>query len=153
MTEGFFMAKTQIDSDTSIPRIAVGAVVIKDNKILLVQRKHPPHQDEWVIPGGKVKWGESLQYAAEREILEETGIRIKAQESIYTFELIHRDEQQQVIDHYVIVDLMCRYQSGEVRAHSDAKAVHWFDKEQLSTGHINSTTLYLLKDIIHFFNQ
>lgn len=147
------MAKTNIDCNTSVPRLAVGAVVIENNKILLVQRKHPPHQNEWAIPGGKVNWGESLQHAAEREILEETGISITAHESIYTFELIDRDEQQQVIHHYVIVDLICTYQSGEVRACSDARAARWFDKEQLSTEHINSNTLHLLKNIIHFYNH
>jgi len=145
------MPKTKIKN--VVPRVAVGAVIVSDNKILLVKRKNPPHQNEWAIPGGKVKWGESLQQAAEREILEESGIHIKAQEPVYTFELIERDEQQRVIWHYIIVDLMCCFLSGEVQASSDARAARWFDKKDLSTKTINSTTLHLLKNIIHFLDN
>jgi ADP-ribose pyrophosphatase YjhB (NUDIX family) len=61
-----------------LPRVAVGAVVFKDNKVLLVKRAKPPAQGLWAIPGGSVELGETLQQAAERETLEETGIMIQA---------------------------------------------------------------------------
>ncbi|MBN2246845.1 MAG: NUDIX domain-containing protein, partial [Candidatus Aminicenantes bacterium] len=62
----------------SAPQVGVGAVVIKDEKILLVKRKNPPQKGQWAIPGGKVEFGETMQKAAEREILEETGLIIHA---------------------------------------------------------------------------
>jgi ADP-ribose pyrophosphatase len=46
----------------------VGAIVIKDEKILLVKRNKAPHRDLWAIPGGSVEFGETLQEAAEREV-------------------------------------------------------------------------------------
>jgi 8-oxo-dGTP diphosphatase len=56
------------------PRPAVGAVVFKGDAVLLVQRANPPSRGMWAIPGGRVRLGETLQAAAEREILEETGV-------------------------------------------------------------------------------
>jgi len=54
------------------PRAAVGAIVQKDSKILLIKRGQYPDKGLWAIPGGRVKLGETLEQAAEREILEET---------------------------------------------------------------------------------
>lgn len=144
------MSESNITSAEAVPRVGVGAVVIKENRILLVKRKNPPHQGEWAIPGGKVKWGETLKQAAEREILEETGIHIKAHEAVNTFELIEHNDQQQVTWHYVIVDLMSTYVSGEPHASSDALEVRWFDKKDFTSEPVNSTTLHLLKQVIHF---
>ena len=86
------------------PRVAVGAIVFKGNEVLLVRRANPPSRDVWAIPGGNVKLGESLQQAAEREILEETGVRIHAGAPVFTFDYIDRDEAGRVKFHYVIVD-------------------------------------------------
>lgn len=57
--------------------IAVGGVVIRQGHILLVQRGHEPQKGRWSLPGGKVKPGESLQRALEREIAEETGLNVR----------------------------------------------------------------------------
>ena len=79
-----------------LPRVAVGAIVFKDHAVLLVRRANPPSQDVWAIPGGNVQLGESLQQAAEREILEETGVRIQAGAPVFTFDYIDRDVEQQI---------------------------------------------------------
>jgi ADP-ribose pyrophosphatase len=52
------------------PRVAVGAVITHKDKVLLVLRGQPPAKDMWAIPGGSVNLGETLQAAAEREVLE-----------------------------------------------------------------------------------
>ncbi|MBL7181327.1 MAG: NUDIX domain-containing protein, partial [Desulfobacterales bacterium] len=73
------------------PQVAVGAIVFKDNKVLLVLRANPPAEACWAIPGGRVELGETLRKAAEREIKEETGISIRVREPVFTFEVIDRD--------------------------------------------------------------
>lgn len=86
------------------PRVAVGAVVTHQDKVLLVLRGQAPAKDMWAIPGGSVHLGETLQEAAEREVLEETGLHIKVGELVYTFDAIVRDAEGRVQYHYVILD-------------------------------------------------
>ena len=126
------------------PRLAVGAVVFKEERVLLVRRGHPPAAGQWAIPGGNVKLGETLQQAAEREILEETGIVIAAGEPVYTFEIVDRDQDGGVRFHYVIVDLIAEYVRGRARAGDDALAVRWVAAEELARLGVNRRTLDLL---------
>jgi ADP-ribose pyrophosphatase len=132
------------------PVVAVGAIVFRQNKVLLVRRGQPPSQDLWAIPGGRVEIGETLQEAAEREILEETGIAIKALDPVYTFDYIERDESSNARFHYVIVDLMADYIGGEPRAGDDAAEVRWVAAQELAGLNVSSKTLVLLKGQYNF---
>ena len=134
----------------TFPKAGVGAVVFHDHKVLLVKRGNPPCQDEWAIPGGKIKPGESLQQAAEREILEETGVTIKAGEPIYAFDLIDQDSKGNILFHYVIVDLMGLYLNGKLKAASDASAAGWFSQTELASLTLNKTTQQLLQRYQNF---
>ena len=95
------------------PQIGVGAVVQRDGCVLLVRRGTAPYAHRWAIPGGRQRPGETLQQAAEREILEETGIRIRAGKLIYHTEYIEHDASGGVRYHYVILDLEGEYLDGE----------------------------------------
>ncbi|MDX5151716.1 MAG: NUDIX hydrolase, partial [Acidiferrobacterales bacterium] len=119
---------------------------------LLVQRGNPPCSDEWAIPGGKLRLGETLQQAAEREILEETGIHIKAGEPIYAFDLIETNADGEVQWHYAIIDLDAEYLGGEVCAGDDATAAGWFRSGELAQLTLNATTRKLLKTKFNFGN-
>lgn len=131
------------------PRVAVGAVVVYNEHVLLVRRGKPPGHGLWAIPGGSVRLGETLQEAAEREILEETGIVVRAGAPVLTFDLVERDEAGQVRYHYVIVDLKAHYLSGEPRAGDDADEARWVTVQELNGLPVSATTLSLLRDIIN----
>ncbi|MBW2356087.1 MAG: NUDIX hydrolase [Deltaproteobacteria bacterium] len=113
------------------PRVAVGAVVVRHRQVLLVRRRKAPARGLWAIPGGRVRLGESLRQAAEREILEETGLTIRAGEPVLTFESIHRDDGGRVRFHYVIVDLAAEYVAGEIRPADDASDARWFSRDEI----------------------
>ena len=132
------------------PRVAVGAVVFKDERVLLVRRGQPPAQNLWAIPGGSVKLGETLAQAAERELLEETGIQIRAAEPIYTFDVIERDEGGKVRFHYVIVDLAADYVKGKPSAGDDAMEARWISVDEINGLEVNTATLKLLKEKFGF---
>ena len=129
------------------PQVAIGAVVIQDNRVLLVKRNKEPGKGDWAIPGGSVKLGETLQQAAEREILEETGLRIKAREPVYIFDAIIRDEEGQIRFHYVIIDLMADFISGEPVPSDDAADARWFGPKELEGFKVSERTKDLLRKI------
>ena len=132
------------------PRVAVGAIVVKDKKVLLVRRGQPPDKGLWAIPGGRVELGETLKYAVEREILEETGITIKARKIVYTFDMIERDKTGRVSYHYVIVDFLANYIKGELYAADDVSEGRWVTASEMSRMPMNEVTRQVLKKTIDF---
>ena len=129
----------------SAPRVAVGAVVFHQGKVLLVKRGKPPSEGHWAIPGGSVKLGESLQEAAEREIKEETGVTIKAHDPAYTFDVVEKDATGKVRFHYVIIDLWAHYLAGQPFAGDDAHGARWVSPRDLARMSVSPQTRELLK--------
>ena len=134
------------------PRVAVGAVVIYQDKVLLVLRGKAPAKDMWAIPGGSVNLGETLQAAAEREILEETGLHIRAGEVIYAFEKIEHDDTGQVQFHYVILDLRAEAldPAQPLTPADDVSDAGWFslaDLDRLNLP-VSDTTRTLLQQVM-----
>jgi ADP-ribose pyrophosphatase len=134
----------------SRPRVAVGAIVFKDDRILLVRRGKAPAENCWAIPGGSVEIGETLQHAAERELLEETGVTIRALDPVFTFDIIERDPDGAVRFHYVVVDLMADYVAGSARPAGDATEARWFSSKELPLLNVSRTTLDLLRERFQF---
>jgi 8-oxo-dGTP diphosphatase len=132
------------------PLVAVGAVVFKKNKVLLVKRDNPPGKGLWAIPGGRVRLGETLQEAAEREIREETGVVIQAKDPVYVFDVIERDTHGRIRFHYVIVDLIADYTSGEPNSGSDACDARWIAHHELDEIPLSTNTKRFLKEEIKF---
>jgi 8-oxo-dGTP diphosphatase len=129
------------------PVVGVGAVVIKDGKVLLVKRGVDPNKGLWAIPGGSLKVGETLQEGAEREIMEETGITIRAKEPVYSFDFFERDGDGRVRFHYVIVDMMADYIDGEVQGADDALEARWVSPDELKYLEVSRNTLKILDSL------
>jgi 8-oxo-dGTP diphosphatase len=135
-----------------VPRVGVGAVVVKDGRVLLVKRGKPPSLGMWAIPGGRVELGETLQQAVERELLEETGITVRAGSPILTFDVIIRDDDSRVRFHYVIVDMLAEYIDGEARAGDDAHDAGWKTAQEIDALPVYSVTVDLLKRATDLWN-
>ena len=129
------------------PVPAVGAVVVHDGAVLLVRRGRAPSRGVWAVPGGRIELGETLAEAAEREVREETGIRIRAGEPVWSFDSVVRDAEGRVAFHYVIVDLLADYVAGEPCAGDDALAARWARPEDLAGMTVSPPTLELLERI------
>lgn len=133
-----------------IPRVGAGAIIIHQNRVLLVKRGSEPNRGLWAIPGGKVMPGEKLQECAARETLEETGITIKVGACSYVFDFFERDSIGKIKYHFVVIDFTAKYLSGEPKGADDADDARWFKPEELSELPVAKNTLEALQEIGFF---
>jgi ADP-ribose pyrophosphatase len=134
------------------PVIAVGAVVMRQNRILLIRRGKEPAMGEWAIPGGRVELGETMHEAAAREVMEETCVSIRPGELVYFFETILPDPDGRIQFHYAIFDFMAEYLAGEPNPRDDAMDARWVSAEDADTYNLNTRTRELLNRI-EFINR
>ena len=111
------------------PLVGVGAVIVQEGRVLLVQRGREPMKGRWTIPGGLIEVGESLHEAVARETREETGLEVEPVELVELLDRIHREEGH-VRYHYVIADYLCRVVGGTLAAADDAAAVRWVERSE-----------------------
>ena len=103
----------------------------KRGAILLVERGGHPLKGYWSLPGGLVETGESLDEAVRREILEETGLRVKPVEMIGVFERVMKDARGRTEYHYLLMDYVCKITGGKLQAGDDVARVEWVRRERL----------------------
>lgn len=113
------------------PLVGVGALIIHQRRVALIKRGHAPLLGEWSIPGGMLELGESVRQAAEREALEETGLRVRAIELLGVFDRVIPDDENRTLYHYVLIDFLCEVVSGELQAAGDAADARWFTADEV----------------------
>ena len=113
------------------PVVGVGAVVWKDDAVLLVRRAAPPMAGQWSIPGGKLEYGEAAVAAAAREVREEAGVEIEICGLIDVVDAITRGENGLVDRHYLLVDYAARWIAGELVAGDDAAEARWVRADEI----------------------
>ena len=118
------------ESDSPKPVVAVGVVVRRGDEILLVQRGKPPHHGSWSIPGGHLRFGETISDAATREVREECGVEIQLLDARLVLNRIGRDGAG-IQYHFVIIDLLADWVSGNPVAGDDADAVMWVRPDEI----------------------
>jgi ADP-ribose pyrophosphatase YjhB (NUDIX family) len=124
----------------------VGGVVLIDGRVVLIRRGKEPLRGRWVIPGGTVELGETLQEALVREMQEETGLVVRPRDVVLVFDRIQR-EGSSVEYHYVIIDYVCDYVSGDLRAGSDADEVALVAPEEIGRYDLPPQALDLVLDV------
>jgi 8-oxo-dGTP diphosphatase len=116
------------------PIVAVGAVILRGDRVLLIQRGQEPLKGEWSLPGGVVELGETLAAALVREVREETALDVVAGEVVEVLDSIRRDAAGRTEYHYIIIDYACRLRgdASSAAAHgTDAADVRWVAIDEL----------------------
>ncbi len=113
-----------------------GVLMLREDRVLLVHRKHEPFQGYWDIPGGFMRPDELPRAGAVREAREETGLTVRILD-LLGFYLDHYDYQSErypILNIYFVAEA-----DGEPVAGDDADDYGWFSldalPEQLAFAH------------------
>lgn len=127
------------------PEPTVGAVIFNsDNKVLLC--KSHKWDNKYVIPGGHIELGETMELALKREILEETGLEIydikliSLKESVFS-ETFHQKK------HFIFIDYQCKTDSSDVVLNEEAEEYAWVSLNEIENYDLGGFTKNLLIEI------
>ena len=113
------------------PILAVGAVVVRDGRVLLTKRGREPGRGLWSLPGGAVHPGEELKAAIIRELREECGIEVAVEEVAEVVERMIPDAEGRLQYHYVILDYRTRWLRGDLSLSEEVEEARWVDPADL----------------------
>lgn len=124
------------------PIICVGALVCCScGQVLLVQTTK--WRGLWGVPGGKVDWGETLEQAVRRELLEETGLVLQKVQQVQLQEAVLSTEFYKET-HMILVDFLA-WADGQVIPNEEIVAWKWLSLNEALEYPLNSYTYTLLK--------
>ncbi|MGZ4901932.1 MAG: NUDIX domain-containing protein [Halobacteriota archaeon] len=99
------------------PALTVDAVIITNREIVLIKRGKKPFKDHWALPGGFVEYGETVYAAMQREVVEETGLRVEIKSLVGVYSDPHRDPR----GHVVSIVFLAEINAGILSGGSDAR--------------------------------
>lgn len=111
--------------------VGVAAVVLRGKEVLLVQRGREPAKGFWGLPGGLLELGELVEAGVRREVLEECGVTVEVGPLVAVFEPVEREGDGRVRFHFVVLDYLASYVSGEVEPGDDAADARWVSLDAL----------------------
>jgi len=125
------------------PILVMAAIIEDKGKYLITQRPKDVHNAErWEFPGGKVDFGEDPRYALVREIEEEIGIKIEADDILELSSHVY-DEKK----HIVLVACLCKYVSGKVKK-KEIKDFKWVKPDKMMDFDMTEADLPFIKRLL-----
>jgi ADP-ribose pyrophosphatase YjhB (NUDIX family) len=104
----------------------VGAIVVEDGRLLMIQRRNDPGAGLWSLPGGRVEHGEHLADALRREVAEETGLAVMVRDLVGILEVVGDP-------HYVILDYFAEVTGGRTLvAGDDVSDARWVPLDEVT---------------------
>ncbi|TXT54938.1 MAG: Bifunctional NMN adenylyltransferase/Nudix hydrolase [Candidatus Thorarchaeota archaeon] len=122
------------------PSPTVDTVILDQDRIVLVKRKNEPYKGMWVFPGGFVDYGETVEKAALREVIEETGMKVELLDILGVYSDPERDPRK----HIQSTVFIARPLEGEPTGGDDAAGAKWFDLDEVH----NTITLAFDHDLM-----
>ncbi len=125
------------------PTPTVDVAIVREESILLVKRGHDPYKGSWVFPGGFIEYGETAEAAAVREVMEETGVRIRLRDILGVYSAPDRDPRKHVLS----VVFVGEYVSGHPIGGDDAAEAKWFEIKEAETMDLGFDHGLILRDL------
>ncbi len=127
----------------SIP--AVSLALVDKGRVLLVKRGRAPAKDKFAFPGGRVEAGETLEQAARRELLEETGLSAGALELLTTIEIEAEAPSQKS---FALSVFAGAGSTGALRAGDDAAEAGWFTLDDIAVLPLTASTAEIARRLL-----
>lgn len=124
---------------------AVSVAVLRDRAIMLVRRGRAPSKGLYAFPGGRVETGESLEDAARRELMEETGIVVGTLVPLREIVIDSRAEGASV---YRLTVFGALYAGGEPTSGDDAVEAAFHDLEEIERLPLTDSTLEIVLELL-----
>lgn len=125
------------------PKVAAAALIERDGKVLLVRRVNDPERGKWTLPAGFVDAGEDPARAAERECLEETGLRVRV---CGLLNILFGQEHSRGA--HIVIFYQAEILSGALAAGDDVDRVAYFSRDQLPELAFETTKKILMVDVV-----
>jgi 8-oxo-dGTP diphosphatase len=125
------------------PIPAVGVVIVDRGMLLLVRRRRGAYAGAWAVPGGRQRFGESMEQAAIREAKEETGLDVEIGQPVWVGDIVGAGRSPSY--HYSVVDFRATVMGGRLEAGDDAAEVRWVALDE-AAGMEVTPTMHLLID-------
>lgn len=125
------------------PRLTSAVLVVKDGKFLLAERKKENYHGYWVIPGGGVKFGETIQDAALREIKEETNMDVDLVKLIGPKEVINVPGNYHSVTFFHLANP--KSSEGDIEANDDVSDAKFFTLEEIKNLKIAESVEWALR--------
>jgi ADP-ribose pyrophosphatase YjhB (NUDIX family) len=110
------------------PKVDVRGVVFRDDKLLLVQERS---DGLWTLPGGWADVNDSPSEAVEREIIEESGFRAKAERMLAIFDRAKHGHEPPFPFHVYKLFILCRLEGGEAGTSMETTGVEFFGENEI----------------------
>lgn len=142
-SKGFIDQKLYEKIVEVMPVSCVDLIIVHKDSFLLGKRINSPAKGKWWVPGGRILKGESLEHAARRKCIEETGLKIKTMKNLLTKEWIFPQESSSKTDNHVICTVFKIEVNSVVSLKKDSQheEVRWFQT-------INPSWSKYLRDIL-----
>ena len=114
------------------PFLAASALILREDRLLLVRRARPPAHGLFTFPGGVVEAGETVEEALIREVAEETGLTIEPVALAGHRDVIVRDEAGRLHRHFVIMAFLARWMAGEPVLNEELAEYRWVRPDEVA---------------------
>ena len=125
---------------------AVSVAIVRENRVLLVERGQPPSQGQFAFPGGRLEAGETGEDAARREVMEETGILLADVEPLRRI-VLSGDRDGEAVEYHLQVYLAPEA-TGEPQAGSDAAKAAFYSLAELEKLPLTDSTRVLAMELL-----